>query len=97
MAAGRPVIAYAAGGVLDTVVPGTGVLFGRQTVESIMEAVTQFDPDSVDTSFIRRHAEKFDRHVFRQQMSDFIEQKLDARKTGQGGTGRDAGPRSGGR
>lgn len=94
MAAGRPVIAYAAGGVLDTVVPGTGVLFAQQTVQAIMEAVSQFDPDSVDTGFIRRHAEKFDRHVFQQQLTKFIEQKMDARKNGRGGTGQDAAARN---
>lgn len=76
MAAGRPVIAYAAGGALDTVVPGTGVLFARQSVAAIIDAVNTFDPDSVDPDFVRAHAEQFDTRVFKQQLTGFIEQKL---------------------
>jgi len=37
MASGRPVIAYARGGVLDTVVDGrTGVLFEENSVEGLV-------------------------------------------------------------
>ncbi len=77
MAAGRPVIAYAAGGALDTVIPGqTGAFFKEQSVESIIEAVESFDPDSVDTTFLRNHAERFDTAVFNQKITTFVEQKL---------------------
>src|SRR5262249_23174023 len=39
-ASGRPVIAYAAGGALDTVVDGrTGVLFQQQRVDCLIDAV----------------------------------------------------------
>ncbi len=75
MAAGRPVIAYAAGGVLDTVVPGTGILFSRQTVAEMVEVVKSFDTAAVDPDFIRRHAEKFDTAVFKKQLELFIAQK----------------------
>jgi len=77
MAAGRPVIAYAAGGVLDTVVPGTGVLFAEQSVAAIIKAVEQFEPEKVSPAFIRTHAEQFDRTHFERQMMDFISQKVD--------------------
>lgn len=44
MAAGRPVIAYGRGGVLDTVVEGeTGVFFHDQTVAALVEAVERFE------------------------------------------------------
>jgi glycosyltransferase involved in cell wall biosynthesis len=76
MAAGRPVIAYAAGGSLDTVVPGTGALFEEQTAAAIMRAVESFDPEAVSPAFIRRHAEQFDTAVFRQQLATFIERKM---------------------
>ena len=76
MAAGRPVIAYAAGGALDTVVPGTGLLFGEQSVAAIMRAVADFDPDAVDPWFIRAHAEKFDVAHFRAQMMAYVARKL---------------------
>lgn len=77
MAAGRPVIAYAAGGVLETVVPGqTGLFFHEQTVQAVVEAIEAFDPDAYDTAVIRRHAEKFDTAVFKRKLCDFVEQKL---------------------
>ena len=41
MSAGRPVIAFRAGGALDTVVPGkTGEFFDTQTPESLQQAVS---------------------------------------------------------
>jgi glycosyltransferase involved in cell wall biosynthesis len=77
MAAGRPVIAYAAGGVLDTVIPGqTGVLFTEQTVDGIIQAVESFDEMVWDTAVIRQHAEQFDISVFKTKMQAFINQKL---------------------
>lgn len=79
MAAGRPVVAYAAGGALETIVPGTGQLFAEQSVAAIIQAIESFDPDSCSTSVLRAHAEKFDVTVFRQQMTSFVEQKLEER------------------
>ncbi|HID50833.1 MAG TPA: glycosyltransferase family 4 protein [Anaerolineae bacterium] len=77
MAAGRPVIAYAAGGALETVIPGkTGAFFAEQSVAAIIEAVETFDPDSVNSADIRRHAERFDTAVFQNQMQTFIEKKM---------------------
>ncbi|HSH05237.1 MAG TPA: glycosyltransferase [Anaerolineae bacterium] len=75
MAAGRPVIAYAAGGALDTVIPGTGTLFPQQTVDAICHAINQFNPDDCDPQFIRQHALQFDTAVFQQKMTAFIQQK----------------------
>jgi glycosyltransferase involved in cell wall biosynthesis len=75
MAAGRPVIAYAAGGAKETVIPGTGRLFAEQTVTAIIQAVESFDPNSTSPAFIRRHAEQFDVSRFKKQMMDFIEEK----------------------
>ncbi|MCA9973712.1 MAG: glycosyltransferase [Anaerolineales bacterium] len=85
MAAGRPVIAYAAGGALDTVIPGeTGWLFETQSVEAIMDAVTAFDDVTVDPARIRRHAVQFDTAVFQQKMRDFVTQKLAEREAESG-------------
>lgn len=77
MAAGRPVIAYNGGGAIETVIPGTGVLFDEQTPDSIAEAVEKFDADGVSPSFIRAHAERFDTAVFRQKLNAFIEEKYE--------------------
>ncbi len=80
MAAGRPVIAYAAGGALDTIIPGkTGFLFAEQTVTDIIKAVEAFDPDSIDTAFVRSHAEQFDTSLFKTKMMTFIEKKLEGK------------------
>ncbi len=76
MAAGRPVIAYAGGGALETVIPGvTGGWFTEQTVEGIMQAVEQLDVDALDTAVIRKHAEQYDVSVFRTQFQTFVEEK----------------------
>ena len=44
MAAGRPVLAYGRGGVLDTIKPeATGLFFDEQTPESLMEGLKRFE------------------------------------------------------
>jgi glycosyltransferase involved in cell wall biosynthesis len=74
MAAGRPVIAYAAGGALDTVIEGTsGTLFAEQTVESLCDALKRFDPERYDPRVIRHHAEQFDTVVFRKRVRTYID------------------------
>lgn len=73
MAAGRPVIAYRAGGALETVREGlTGVFFERQEPESLMEAVRRFDPGYFDPLLIRRHAMRFDTSVFKDKFSRYV-------------------------
>jgi glycosyltransferase involved in cell wall biosynthesis len=79
MASGRPVIAYAAGGALETVVAGAGQLFAEQSVAAIIKAVESFDVEAVSPAFIRMHAERFDVRVFKRKMTDFIDQKLEER------------------
>ncbi len=75
-AAGRPVIAYAAGGVLDTVREGvTGAFFHEQTPEALSEAIKEFDETRYDPAAIRRQAERFDRQVFKERLSEFIGEK----------------------
>lgn len=74
MACGKPVIAYAKGGALETVVDGvTGVLFGEQTVEGLMEAIGRSESLPFLPSAIRTHALRFDRPVFRTKLSELIE------------------------
>lgn len=81
-AAGRPVIAYAAGGAMETVITGsrddsTGALFAEQSVAAMIEAVESFDPLSVSPSVVRRHAERFDVAVFKRRIDDFLTQKYE--------------------
>jgi glycosyltransferase involved in cell wall biosynthesis len=77
-AAGRPVIAYAGGGALDTVIPGkTGVLFRDLTVESLMVVMRDFDDKRYDPAAIRAHAEKFDTALFNKQIDEYVERAWD--------------------
>ncbi|MBN1288971.1 MAG: glycosyltransferase [Actinobacteria bacterium] len=73
MAAGRPVIAYGAGGALETVVDGeTGVFFERQDAGSLMETVRRFDPDKFDPARCRKRAEEFEVDVFKKKMKEMV-------------------------
>jgi glycosyltransferase involved in cell wall biosynthesis len=67
--AGRPVVAYGAGGAAETVVNGsTGILFREQTVDAVVAAIEQLERMSIDPAACRANAERFDSSVFRDQM-----------------------------
>jgi len=73
-AAGRPVIAFAAGGALDTVIEGeTGVFFPRQSVDSLIEAVHRLEARSFDPQRIRQNAERFSVDRFKRELGEWIE------------------------
>jgi glycosyltransferase involved in cell wall biosynthesis len=76
-AAGRPVIAYGAGGVLDTVVEGeTGVFFHDLTPSALVATVRTFDPDAIDPRACRANAERFAVVVFEKRLGQFIQDKV---------------------
>lgn len=67
MAAGRPVIAYGRGGVLDSVVEGeTGVFFREQTVDSLIDALERFEQRTFSAQTAMQRAEQFSETVFRE-------------------------------
>ena len=73
MAAGRPVIAYHAGGALDYVVEGvTGAFFGEQTAEALAEVVRRTDTTSFDPAALQQFARRFDTSVFAQQITALV-------------------------
>jgi glycosyltransferase involved in cell wall biosynthesis len=73
-AAGRPVIAYAAGGALDILVDGTtGVLVPAQTADALAEGVRRAEATLWDAHTIRRHAERFGEASFRERLVGFLE------------------------
>ena len=77
MSAGRPVIAFAGGGVLDTVLPGvTGEFFPAQSVESLIDIIQRFDWRTYDPVVCRLQAERFSRAAFRYNLLRAIEQAL---------------------
>jgi len=72
-AAGRPVIAYRAGGAEETVVDGkTGVFFDSPNSLALSEAIEQFESMHWSQILLRRHAEKFDRNVFAFRVLQFL-------------------------
>lgn len=76
-ACGTPVIAYGAGGALDTVIPDeTGVLFNLQTPEALAQAVRRFETMQFDPSRLRMHAEPFCARNFKTRMTDFVASQL---------------------
>ncbi len=84
-ASGKPVIAYGAGGVLETVIPlngdsseaPTGVFFKEQTVAALIEAVRLFEREGgcFDAHQLRSHAAKFSRPKFKAAVRAFVDEK----------------------
>ncbi|WP_300394510.1 glycosyltransferase [Henriciella sp.] len=75
MASGRPVIAYARGGALDTVVDGfTGLHCHEQTAEALAEAVNRFSEKDFDPQRIKAHAEMFGREPFKERVRQVLGQ-----------------------
>ena len=65
MAAGKPVVAFAGGGALETVFDGeTGVFFARPDPDALADAIRTLDTISFDPVRIRAHAETFDTQLF---------------------------------
>jgi glycosyltransferase involved in cell wall biosynthesis len=68
MALGTPVVAFRAGGALDTIVEGrTGIFFERQDGESLRRALDEVESREWDREALRRHAAQFSRARFTDQ------------------------------
>lgn len=79
MASGRPVIAFAAGGAMETVIEhATGLLFKEQTPESLISAIESFE--QIQSKFspesIRGHAKNFGRNTFKRNIRQVIDAQL---------------------
>jgi glycosyltransferase involved in cell wall biosynthesis len=76
-ACGRPVIALARGGALETVIPGeTGTLVSSQSAEAFAEAIRQSERRTFDPIAIRRHAERFGRARFADEIDAAVRETL---------------------
>lgn len=83
MACGKPVIAFARGGALETVIEqnkkngkqSTGLFFYQQTGDDIITAVKKFQQLEWDPEFIAQHARQFDRSIFQEKITSFIMEK----------------------
>jgi glycosyltransferase involved in cell wall biosynthesis len=81
-ACGKPVIAYASGGALDSIRDGlNGLFFHAQTVPALKEAVRSSGEMDWDPKAIRAHAEGFSPKVFQQKIAQFVRQVVIDAKT----------------
>jgi glycosyltransferase involved in cell wall biosynthesis len=66
IAAGCPVIAYAKGGVLDSMTERTSIFYYEQTVDSLAKAIVAFESRSQPFSLVdmRSHAQTFSEEEF---------------------------------
>jgi glycosyltransferase involved in cell wall biosynthesis len=72
-AAGRPVVAYGAGGATETVIENlNGVLFREQTIESLIQALEECESRSWNPIAIRRNAQRYDIDVFQERLLNFL-------------------------
>ena len=77
-AAGRPTIAYRAGGALETIVENvTGIFFDYQTPESLGDAIETFERLEWSPPTLRQHAKSFSVPVFQERFRSFLE-RIDA-------------------
>jgi glycosyltransferase involved in cell wall biosynthesis len=77
MAAGRPVIGYARGGLVETVIPDrTGVLFASQTREGVTGAMRRLEGLGLEPAAIRRHALQFDTSRFKFELGRIVDDEL---------------------
>jgi glycosyltransferase involved in cell wall biosynthesis len=83
-ACGRPAIAYAAGGALETILPlgstphPTGAFFQQPTVESLAAAIQMFESHQhlFISDHLRSHAHRFTWHEFRKGICALTEQMI---------------------
>jgi glycosyltransferase involved in cell wall biosynthesis len=87
-ACGTPVIAYGRGGVLETVMgleaaAPTGVLFGEQSVASIVAAVESLERESarITPDACRANALRFAPERFRRELREYVADQLERYRT----------------
>jgi glycosyltransferase involved in cell wall biosynthesis len=72
-ACGRPVVAANRGGAMETVVAGeTGLLVDESTPEAFADAIVRASRAPFDATVIRRHAERFSRERFGEEMEAVV-------------------------
>ncbi len=64
-ALGKPVIAFKAGGALETVTSKTGLFFEEQTVDSLVQAINKLQDTKIDSQDCRQNAAKFSKETFK--------------------------------
>ena len=73
MSSGCPVIAFARGGALETVIDcKTGLLFPEQNIDSLNQAIERFASCKFDRDAIVSHAQTFSQERFNRQFLDYL-------------------------
>lgn len=73
MACGKPVIAFGAGGTLETVLnKKTGIFFEEQTTESLIEALRTFKVETYNSRDCITRARLFDKRIFQEKLQRYV-------------------------
>jgi glycosyltransferase involved in cell wall biosynthesis len=76
-AGGRPVIALARGGALETVKHGeTGVLYEDDSVSGLIGAIRQFEREAIEPEACRENALRFKRERFEEEITSVVSRVL---------------------
>jgi glycosyltransferase involved in cell wall biosynthesis len=76
-AAGRPSVAFAAGGALETIVEGeTGLFFREPHAQALARTLETLEQTTFDRERMRAHARRFAPEVFRSSFVALIERYL---------------------
>jgi len=74
-AAGRPAIAFRAGGALETIVEGeTGAFFDEPSPEALARVMETFDSRKYEPAALRAHAEKFSPELFIARLREIVDE-----------------------
>lgn len=76
LAAGTPVIAYKAGGALDYINDKTGLFFNKQTPESLIEAIKEFQAKKYSHEGIKSEAQAFSIANFHKNLQTELDRVL---------------------
>ena len=69
MAAGKPIIAFRGGDIVEHVAEGKeGIFFDEANSGCLIEALKKFDPEKFDPQKIRKKALPFDREIFKSRI-----------------------------
>lgn len=69
-AAGKPVVAFGAGGALETVIDGTtGAFFARHDIDDVLAAIERCDRIDTSPAKTAASARRFSREVFRERLT----------------------------
>lgn len=82
-AAGRPAVAFAAGGALETIVEGeTGIFFRDPTAESLAHALQALSAAGFDRARMAAHVSRFSPDLFRAKLAALIQRYARDRQNG---------------